>query len=61
MPKKFWMRIPILFVPLATVGGNPRKIKVGSVINDPPAETRFIKPTKTPRKNNVNKLTKVTI
>src|SRR5699024_12034522 len=61
MPKKFRISIPILIVPLATVGGKPKKIKVGSVINEPPAETRLINPTKTPNNNNVIKTNNVTL
>src|SRR5699024_12316738 len=61
MPKKFLIIIPILFVPLATVGGKPKKIKVGSVISEPPAETRLINPTKTPNNNNVIKINNVTL
>src|SRR5699024_1057083 len=61
MPKKFRISIPILIVPLATVGGKPKKIKVGSVIKEPPAETRLINPTKTPNNNNVIKINNVTL
>ena len=47
-PMAFCMTMATLFVPLATLGGNPKKIKKGSEIKDPPPATVFIKPTTNP-------------
>ena len=44
--------IAILFVPLATEGGNPKKIKRGNVISDPPPAIVLITPTKKPTNTN---------
>src|SRR5699024_11726001 len=46
--KIFWNRIAILFVPLATFDGRPKKISIGSVSIEPPAETILMKPTPIP-------------
>ena len=40
--------IAILFVPLATLDGKPRKISSGSVKSDPPPDSVLIIPTKNP-------------
>ncbi len=37
-----------LFVPLATLGGKPKKIKTGRVIKEPPPAIVLINPTKNP-------------
>ena len=40
----------ILLVPFATFDGNPKKIKIGNVINEPPPAKVLITPTIQPTK-----------
>ena len=40
--------IAIRFVPFATVGGSPKKIRTGSVNREPPPARVFINPAKNP-------------
>ena len=40
--------IAIRFVPFATVGGSPKKIRTGSINREPPPASVFIIPDKNP-------------
>ena len=57
------MIMAILLVPLATVGGSPRKISMGSVSKEPPPAriliTPAIKPTRTRKSSLANNVSMV--
>ena len=48
--------MPSLFVPLATAGGNPKKMSTGSVNKEPPPAMVFINPAMKPTNINNSKL-----
>jgi len=55
-PVKDCIKIPILLVPFATEGGNPKKMSAGSVNKEPPPAMVFMNPAMKPTNTNKSKL-----